>query len=386
MGQDVTLSFNEVGSRLRLAPPLLKAILTSGLLGYQQGNRIPIVAVEHFERYGVQWRPELGRRLLDVSILGTPINGSVQPPSTLTQVQVLPQSGDLISSDQDEGWLAYFFLRTNDFYFPDPGTIGLTQPIGLRLAGPREVSGAVKPTYLYPDPGGNLAAVMVMGQKGSGTAQEAFNVAYNVASPVLDELAFRYEHPLPIAHSMIVGVPSGVITLNLPKPQIVKNIASFSSKCEFDELIDATALFREGISTNNPFHQFLALWKSYENATAVRGDWRASRKRKRSDARSDIVLVEERFPNIYAFKGFEGLSFGEARERLRASHRNAVAHGTLEGGRPRTAATAENYVEVAGAVPILRYMAHATLTNVRACLAYDNDRHLRSSIATAVRR
>lgn len=364
-----SFSYSEVANRLRLPGPILNAALMSGLLGYTPERTVTQDAVEHFERYGVQWRPELGKRLLDATVLGMPMGGVIEPLSTFTQVQISSRPDGLAISEKDEGWMAYFFLRTNDFYFPDPAAIGLTRSVGLKLAGPLAVAEASKPTYLYPDPEGNLATVMVLGQQGSGPAQEGFQPAYDIVTPMLDDLSFRYQQPLPIAHVMMVGIPSGVITLNLPKPQAIATIEDARAKCEHEELLDATAYFREGISTNNPFHQFLALWKSFENASTIRGNWREKNQRRRNDARADTVVIEERFPTVHAFSNFEGLSFGEAKERLRASHRNAVAHGTLEGGRPRTAATAADYMAIATAVPILRYMAHVTLTNVRACLA-----------------
>jgi hypothetical protein len=123
------------------------------------------------------------------------------------------------------------------------------------------------------------------------------------------------------------------------------------------------ALYREGISSNNPFHQFLTLWKVYENATRVRGRWREQHKR------SDIKIHKEIFPDVFAFETVKGQTFEQAKQSLNDAYRNAIAHGDMSKGKPRTGALVSDYAEVWMKVPILRYMAHVVLENVRATLS-----------------
>ncbi len=89
-------------------------------LGYAEDERVPIVAVEHFEKFGTQWREELGERLKtsefhegSMSSLNTE-----QTPGTVSTLEVAPK-GRLDLANKDIAWLAQFYLRPNKFYFPD---------------------------------------------------------------------------------------------------------------------------------------------------------------------------------------------------------------------------------------------------------------------------
>lgn len=101
-----------------------------------------------------------------------------------------------------------------------------------------------------------------------GPLDDAPARAYDVINPILDDIAFQYDQPLPIAQSLIVGVPSGSMLFSLPKPPPVGHLdtfvwADYESRAK---LRNAISLYREGISSNNPFHQFLTLWKAFESA------------------------------------------------------------------------------------------------------------------------
>jgi hypothetical protein len=121
---------------------------------------------------------------------------------------------------------------------------------------------------------------------------------------------------------------------------------------------------REGISSNNPFHQFLTLWKVYENTCRVRGAWRKEHRLKDKRVREEVV------PDAFGYAGYVDLAFDEVKKRLNDPFRVAIAHGDGKGdGKPRTAASAEDLMAVSYAVPVVRYMAQTTLENVRATLA-----------------
>ena len=105
------------------------------------------------------------------------------------------------------------------------------------------------------------------------TVTDPFDAAYDVASPILDELSFGYDQPLPAAQSLVVGIPSGTINVFYPQHQALEAAElrdTVLPSCPHPELRDAVALNREGISSNNPFHSFFALWRAYENALEVR--------------------------------------------------------------------------------------------------------------------
>lgn len=358
------LSFEAVAERLRTRLDVTIALARSGLLGDCSESGVPIVGVEHFEQYGTQWRPEIGKRSWGTDPYQDipEIDGDEQPNSAHLNLQ-FSQGTSPETADSDPCWIAQFYLRPNLYFFPSPAELALIGPLPLKLSAPAQVSWAELPTHLFPDPEGSLALVMVLArQKIEG---EPFRIAYDVAMPVLDALAFQYDQPLPVAHSMVVGIPSGTISINLqkvPKLQTIDSCAPPLTTPLYPELKDAVALYREGISSNNPFHQFLTLWKVYENVCRVRGDWRNRHKKK------DVKTTLESFPSptVFAFRNFEGLTFDQARQRLRDPYRNALAHGGVDA---RTGASAEDYYTVSCLVPIVRYMARVVLENMRATLA-----------------
>ena len=185
--------------------------------------------------------------------------------------------------------------------------------------------------------------------------------------PILDELSAKYDLPLPIAHSLIVGIPSGLTNTsfpNIPKLKIIDRSEEILSTCSYPELRDAVALYREGISSNNVFHSFLDLWKSYENATQFLAGWRKQHKQ------NDVKVHSEVIPSFFAFRDSKGLSFDQARQRLNRPYRVALRHaGDIKNGRPLTTASAEDLLNVSYQIPLVRYMASSTLKNVRATLA-----------------
>ena len=73
-----------------------------------------------------------------------------------------------------------------------------------------------------------------------------------MAMPLLDELSVRYDVPLAVAHSMAVGVPSGIIHLyfaHRPKAKRIANDMEILPRCPYPELRDAYALYREAVSS-----------------------------------------------------------------------------------------------------------------------------------------
>lgn len=358
-----------------MSPDLLSALINSGLLGYTTDHGVPLAGVEHFEQYGAQWRPELGERHTGVESYQnlphpTDIRGGAQPVGTVTQVRIAA-SNNLHRADTDLGWIAQFYIRPNRFYFPDPAALALVNAPTLKLAHKREVLGTRWPTVLYPDPEGAVAMLMVRCPRFVGN--HPLEAAYDVAAPVLDQLSFEYDQPLPVAQSLVVGVPSGVLTVQTHKPAPVRVIQATDSVLAsplHPELADAIALYREAISSNNPFHQFLTLWKVYENACTVRGNWRKHVHGRRGDSRSDVRVREEVFPDVFVFAHLTGQSFDLARKEMTDLFRNAIAHGSLDDDTPpRTGASSVHFFQVAAKIPVLRYMARTILENVVATLS-----------------
>lgn len=355
-------SVAEAAALLKVPPPVIRALATSGLLGYWT-DRIPAVAVDHFGRYGTQWRPELKRRTVPqdhVDGFNVPGFEEGAAPSASMQMRIAPKGVGLESSGEDTGWLAHFYLRPNPFFFPNADNLALVGPVGLRLAAAREVKGTALPCYMYPDPTGHLALLSVIGP--GPPHDRAAEQAYDVVSPVLDMLSLAHDQPLPIAQFLVVGIPSGVITIDFARqarPISLDRQSTVEPGPQVPELADAIALYREGISSNSPFSQFLSLWRAYESACEARGTWRRLNKRR------DIKLADEIIPAGDMWLQYRTLKFDEAKQALNDPYRVAIAHGYVEGGKPRTGSTAKDFFEVSSVILIVRYMARVTILNVQ---------------------
>ncbi len=385
------MTLTKARRELGVSKPVLDALVRSGLLGHTTGGMISNHAVSSYKRFGTQWSID-ERYAPSTRIIGDDAYESMpsiegigpQPPSTQTYARVAQNDGIHDAEKTDTGWIAHFYLVPNYFYFPNLTELALIGPPPLKLSEPRPIPGAELPVTLYPHPSGYLGLVVVEGL--DRPLKGAQKEAYNVAVPLLDELSTRRDVPLPVAHSLAVGVPSGTIHLyfaHRPKAREIGSEAEILPRCPHPELRDAYALYREAVSSNNPFHAFLAFWKVYEEAVYVRRGWGAKHKR------SDTRVREEVFPDLFAFgarpeelanppedpedlremaeEQLRGRKFKKAIKVLNDSHRVALAHaGKVDAGKPLTGASFEDYMKVAGKVPIVRYMANVTLENVRA--------------------
>ena len=365
------IKLTEARQRLRISKPLVNALFYSGLLGDTPGERIYEHAVSSYLRYGTQW--DAGERMMldDVYDTMPPIEGiGPQPPATQTHMQAGHTDVSEEALDSDDRWMAHFYLIPNYFYFPHPLELSLVGPPPLKLSAPKKVRDAALPTMLYPHPSGYLGLVAVEGRGNPNESAEL--LAYDVAIPILDELSVRYDVPLPVAQSMVVGIPSGVINTyfgHRSKAKEIERSAEVLPMCPHGELRDAYALYREAVSSSNPFHSFLTFWKVYEEAMHVRRMWGMEHKR------SDTKVKEERFPESWVFRGppgdpskdLRGRKFGRAREFLNEPYRVALAHaGKVAAGKPLTGAFSEDYKKVSTKIPIVRYMAAVVLENLRA--------------------
>lgn len=386
------LGHKKVRERLGVSEPVLNALIRSGLLGYPLSNMVSDQALLQYERFGTQWtideRRRPSTRVMENEVYESmPSVEGIGPQPPATQTHAVATLADYAPSvlenamNTDIGWIAHFYLIPNYFYFPSPTELSLIWPPPLKVSEPRSVPEADLPVTLYPHPSGNLGLISVEGLE--RPLKDAQKEAYDVAIPLLDEISTRYDVPLPVAHSMMVGVPSGIIHLHFPHRPKAKEIGSgmeILPRCPHPELRDAYALYREAVSSNNPF---LTFWKVYEEALYVRKGWGA--KHKRSDRR----VREEVFPDLFAFgarpeelanpteedmelleqraKQFRGQKFKKARKLLNDPYRVALAHaGKVDTGKPLTGASWKDYDKVATNVPIVRYMANVVLENVRA--------------------
>lgn len=392
MGQSTGwIPLREARRRLKLPKPLFEAFKNSHLLGpCTTAGYVLEEAVEHLLHFGTQWdtherfaeplsAPEYSSRFISDEEYARvkPIPGmGIPPPDTQAHVQI--NQADLLN---DTGWIAHFYLVPNYYMFPNTTELALILPPPLRIAAKREVPGTCCQTHLYPHPSGALGLVTVSSRESpsykTGEHQEnpwavAFEQAYDVAVGVLDNLAVEYDMPLPIAHSLLIGVPSGLMNIFFAHRPRVKTIAPnnnlLPSPPHF-EMKAAYALYREATSSNNPFHQFLVFWKVYDETKYILSEWRKHHKR------TAVKVQREFLPNNPALgvdpKGnVKEISFEQKRKELQGPYRAALAHAgeTKQGHKALTAATAKDTNNVAVQVAVVRFMARVSLTNVAATL------------------
>jgi hypothetical protein len=362
------LSVPDVQAKLQVSPDMLSALLYSGLLGWWDTGGVSESAVNDYLRYGTQWDATLGPRTLGENPYQNPplIPGESeqQPPGSVMRFRIRPSNRNVIE-DNDNAWIVHAYLRPNPFFFQVPTNLALIGPLPLQLENARLIAGAPLPTTLYPGPDGKLALVAVA--CGSGPSKKAEEAAMDSYGPILDELAVRYDQPLPIAQTAVIGIPSAIITVTTRSQVPLKSIGADTAVLagpRHEELRIPYALYREAVSSNDPFHQFIAFWRCYEATRKIKGDWNG---RYRISA---PTLHAETLPRVFAFSTSAGKGFNTIYQELNRPFRVAVAHGTLDrpGENPKTSAYSKDYVAVSVHVPLIRYMARISLLNLDHCL------------------
>ena len=135
-------------------------------------------------------------------------------------IEVIPSQASL--TEPDSATLAQFYLRPNPFYFVDPASVAPSGPLGLKLERLRQIQGVAQPTVIYPDPEGSLAMAATLVE---AHGDDGFKAAYDVISPLLDELSLQYDQPLSVVQTLLVGVPSGKLTISFSGPSKQQTIS-----------------------------------------------------------------------------------------------------------------------------------------------------------------
>ncbi|MHB1194998.1 MAG: methylamine utilization protein MauJ [Longimicrobiales bacterium] len=188
---------------------------------------------------------------------------------------------------------------------------------------------------------------------------------------MLHQLSLEAGVPLPIAQTLLIGIPSGTITVRYPKPAPIVDLRSITVHDPTrlpSDLLQARALYWEGLASSSPFHAFLCFWKVYELVTAARGRW--SRQRKQKDARP----IAETMPDVWAWSGLAGMTFAEARHRMEQSFRHAIAHADSKRTPAKTSATLSDLASVSDNLATVRYMAEVVVRNFQATILKELDR------------
>src|SRR5829696_2356059 len=150
------VSFKEARRRLQVSAPVFEALLRSKLLGaYDPAGWVQIEGIKAYEQYGTQWSTNvLGERMLSAEFIqNMPApprhSGGEEPPDTRSDFSIgpdmVPNADPENLKDQNTGWIAHFYLRPNRLYWPSPTTLGMIEPLLLKLAAPKRVPRAALP-------------------------------------------------------------------------------------------------------------------------------------------------------------------------------------------------------------------------------------------------
>ena len=369
----MSISLKDINEKTEMHPDLIKAFYSSGLMGNPLGQGVIRQGFDSFNKFGTQWDKKycdntlLGKFAQAIELSKTTENEN--PPGTMTTTELIRSETGFIETEQDSGWIAQLYIRPNPNFYANPNVLNVIGPSRLKLTCRIEID-VEKPMigYVYPNPEGDLALVMLINPIGGRIKENTFDQSYDIISPILDELAFKYDQQIPIAHHIIVGIPSGKINTSFPKPAPAQTIVDSSvilKKCSVLELEQAIALYREGISSNQVFHQFLTFWRVYENILAIRAKFASNSSLSIDSVRSNSKFVIEKIPDVFAFREFQGRNFAAFKDIFRKSYRDAIAHGALSGRDIITGSSYKQTHDVSTRIPFMRYIARTSLSNTR---------------------
>lgn len=218
----------EARTWLGVSQATFNALVKSELLGrVTEEGYVFWEDLEHYNNHGTQWRtadrPDVPQRMMTADRLESgprpPDIGPDDYPGVQKWLYILPASSEMPSIEEimasDTGWLAHLCLTLNQYMWPAPASLGMVGPTLLKLRRKRTVLGARLRTTLYPDPWGSLALATVF--QGNGSLEDSFKDAMDVAGPLLDELSVEYDQPLPVSHTVVVGIPSGLTITFFPE-------------------------------------------------------------------------------------------------------------------------------------------------------------------------
>lgn len=354
------LTREQVAKKLNANLAYVNAFAQSGLLGFHDGKLFDADRLSDLKRYGTQWHESLGERVAPLHKLPSPPGWENTPTGFPGETIIGTRGFDVEAANNDQAWIAHFYLRPNPFFFPDPLLVGPISPIPIRL---EEAVNFVTDDFavrLHPHPDGTLALAATSGPLIKKT--RPIEIATDRISRVLDYLSYRYEHPLYVCQRLWIGVPSGAIRTEFTRrgpPQTLR-LGEF---IEHEPLAEALSLYREGLTGRTPFHQFLCFWRVRENVVKRRGAWC-------QDTGRSVPKVEpERFPKAKGFLQFGGRPFDAARKELGRAYRTAIAHGERQDGNPRILSRGADMTAVARHVPLVRYVARTLIRNFEGALS-----------------
>jgi hypothetical protein len=132
-GYTELMSFEEAREILGVGVGMMNALAVSGALGFQSLGYISRTGLEHYIKYGTQWRDELGKRRLPNSEYGNNEAAGTHPISTVFSIWLHPSKKGYKTGENDNGWVAQYYLRPNRYYFADDRAMGYVGSTGLKL-------------------------------------------------------------------------------------------------------------------------------------------------------------------------------------------------------------------------------------------------------------
>jgi hypothetical protein len=114
------MNIPDICNLLKIEPLIATGLARAGFFGYSSELGIfDQQAIKDFERYGAQWNPKLGKRLIPKDIKPVAAGWENPPPYTPTEYSISIDENSTTTIDTH--WVANFFFIQNDFYFPESG-------------------------------------------------------------------------------------------------------------------------------------------------------------------------------------------------------------------------------------------------------------------------
>lgn len=217
------------------------------------------------------------------------------------------------------------------------------------------------------------AAGMIANATATLTARDfatAERIAYDLVTPILSWLSFRYDVAIDLAGWLATEVTTGSFRVRagvVGQGKLTDN-SQFVTKSHYRTVMSA---YREGLNATNVFYQVLCFYKVIEASRGLRASRKnargaASREHKNESIPVDLEDLQLSWPDDSApFAPYAGKRFGWVIDQLRPVMRNAIAHldPTGKSGQSLSADKFDDVITSEGAVPVLKHMARIMLTN-----------------------
>jgi hypothetical protein len=265
--------------------------------------------------------------------------------------------------------------RALDFDGMMAGGDSLLEGTGVQIELQSSDGSSLSAARIIPNAHGRLAQVRLTVAAGDFSLAE--NEAFDAVMPTLSRIAFEADTPLEVTGILLTEQATQTRRFGATLVGAVQPAPELAGTTT-PELRMFLAAYREGLNANSPLYQTLSFYKIIEGvATFHKNRVRAAKKRSATEPadplakqipanREDLVGMTNWARDN--FTPYLGLSFGEIRDAVKNTIRDAVAHIT-PGMDLRIADYAADIRACRAITPVLRYVARELICEELAGLA-----------------